>query len=210
MKIAQRPIRQRFSAGPKCYVKTVVLTPSPRSPRAARHGLEPQRGGNYKDTSLNLSWGHMGAGHEAKLLGSWALQQYRVLVGGEPRPSILGYEPLGLLLYGADGFMSAVMMAGKRDKLGAPSLVAAGDAAALRAARECIAYAGRFEVRGDQVHHHVLSSLLPDWVGETLVRTIAWQGDRLTLTPPDELTSSGKTVQRALTWTRALATEEGT
>ena len=90
----------------------------------------------------------------------------------------------------------------------APSLLAADDRAALAAARSCIAYAGRYEVWGDQVHHHVENSLLPDWVGRTLVRTIRWQGDVLTLSPPDEQTRSGKTVQRAITWTRTAAEKQ--
>ena len=141
--------------------------------------------------------------HTARLVGSWQLQRYEVIVGGEPRSSILGARPQGLLLYNRDGFMSAVMMARDRDKLNAPSLLAADDTAALGAARSCIAYAGRYEVVGDQVHHHVENSLLPDWVGQTLVRTIHWQEERLTLRPPDERTPSGKPVQRAITWLRA-------
>jgi hypothetical protein len=143
--------------------------------------------------------------HATRLVGSWQLQRYEVVVGGEPRPSILGARPQGLLLYNPDGYMSAIMIARNRDRVNAPSLLAAGDRAALAAARSCIAYAGCYEVCGDQVHHHVQNSLLPDWVGQTLVRTIQWQGDVLTLSPPDEHTRSGKTVQRAITWSRTAA-----
>lgn len=146
--------------------------------------------------------------HATRLVGSWQLQRYQVVVGGEPRSSILGVRPQGLLLYHPDGYMSAVMAARDRDAVNAPSLLAAGDRAALAAARSCIAYAGRYEVWGDQVHHHVENSLLPDWVGRTLVRTIRWQGDVLTLSPPDEQTRSGKTVQRAITWTRTAAEKQ--
>ena len=145
----------------------------------------------------------MSEAHRSRLLGTWDLQRYEVSVGGEPRPSILGPNPQGLLLYAADGFMSAVMMASDREPLGAPSLLAAEDEGALAAGRSCIAYAGRYQVVGDEVQHHVMSSLLPDWVGQTLVRSIAWEDDRLILTPPDEQTSRGKTVHRALTWARA-------
>ena len=140
---------------------------------------------------------------KSKLLGAWRLENYGVLIDGQRRPSILGQAPVGLLIYHADGYMSAIMMAADRPLLNAASLLAADDAAALTAARSCIAYAGRFDVAGDQVRHHVLHSLLPDWVGQTLVRTIGWQDDHLTLSPPDDRTASGKTVQRTLTWRRA-------
>jgi hypothetical protein len=138
-----------------------------------------------------------------KLLGAWRLKSYDVLIDGQRRPSILGESPVGLLIYHADGFMSATMMAADRPLLNAASLMAADDAAALAAGRSCIAYSGRFDVAGDHVHHHVMQSLLPDWVGQTLVRTIGWQHDNLTLSPPDDHTASGKTVQRVLTWRRA-------
>ena len=147
--------------------------------------------------------------HATRLVGSWQLQRYQVVVGGEQRPSILGARPQGLLLYNPDGYMSAIMVARNRDDVNAPSLLAAGDRVALAAARSCIAYAGRYEVLGEQVHHHVESSLLPDWMGRTLVRTIQWQDDVLTLSPPDEQTRSGKTVQRAITWSRATVENPG-
>ena len=150
----------------------------------------------------------MSESHESRLLGTWQLEVYQVLVGGESRPSILGDRPVGLLSYNASGYMSAIMTARGRQPLGAPSLLAAPDPDALAAARSCISYAGRFQVIGDQVHHHVMHSLLPDWVGQTLARTITWQADRLTLAPPDEATSSGKTVRRAITWSRVTSPAE--
>jgi hypothetical protein len=147
----------------------------------------------------------MSESHETRLLGTWQLEVYQVLVGGESRPSILGERPVGLLAYNPDGYMSAIMAAQGRQPTGAPSLLAAADPDALAAARSLISYAGRFQVIGENVHHHVMHSLLPDWVGQTLVRTISWQADRLTLAPPDDLTSSGKTIQRAITWSRVTS-----
>ena len=145
----------------------------------------------------------MSDAQKAKLLGAWQLQIYGVLIDGEPRPGVLGENPVGLLMYTADGYMSALMMSADRPVLRAPSLAAADDAGALAAARSCIAYSGRFDVIGDQVQHHVMNAVLPDWVGQTLVRSIGWEDGRLILSPPDEWTSSGKRVQRALTWRRA-------
>ena len=105
-------------------------------------------------------------------------------------------------MYADDGFMSALMVATDRAPVDAPSLMATDDGHALAAARSCIAYSGRFEVIGDQVHHHVSQSLLPDWKGQTLVRTISWDGDLLVLSTPVEATPSGKRLVNKLSWSR--------
>jgi len=168
-----------------------------------RDGVELKLSRNYKRQAQIFSGQRLNDSHTARLIGSWRLQRYKVLVGGEPQPSILGPTPQGFLIYADDGCMSAVMMASSREILNAPSLLAADDAGALAAARSCIAYAGRFEVHGDQVQHHVEVSLLPDWVGETLVRSIRWRDGALILVPPNEMSSSGKTIVRELTWVSA-------
>src|SRR5450830_1040813 len=49
-----------------------------------------------------------------------------------------------------------------------------------------VAYAGRFEVRGDEVSHSIFTAVNPNRVGDTQVRHITFAGDDLTLTsPPD-------------------------
>jgi hypothetical protein len=47
---------------------------------------------------------------------------------------------------------------------------------------KAIAYAATWEVRGAEVIHHVTASLPPKWTGTDLVRTYAFDGDRMTLT----------------------------
>jgi hypothetical protein len=53
------------------------------------------------------------------------------------------------------------------------------------AAFEVIAHAGTWTRDGDLVHHQVEVSLIPDWIGTTLVRTIGeWdRGPTLTVQP---------------------------
>jgi hypothetical protein len=49
-----------------------------------------------------------------------------------------------------------------------------------------VAYAGRFEVTGDEVRHSIFTAVNPNRVGDTQVRHITLAGDDLTLTsPPD-------------------------
>ncbi|HSP49106.1 MAG TPA: lipocalin-like domain-containing protein [Pseudolabrys sp.] len=50
-----------------------------------------------------------------------------------------------------------------------------------------VAYAGRFEVTGDQVRHTIFTAVNPNRVGDTQVRHITLSGDDLTLTSlPDK------------------------
>jgi hypothetical protein len=47
-----------------------------------------------------------------------------------------------------------------------------------------VAYAGRYEVDGPRVLHHMDIAFLPDWVGQTNVRVYEFVGDRLILATP--------------------------
>jgi hypothetical protein len=49
-----------------------------------------------------------------------------------------------------------------------------------------VAYAGSYEVKGDEVHHTLFTAINPNRVGNTQVRRVALKGDDLTLAaPPD-------------------------
>lgn len=109
-----------------------------------------------------------------------------------------GPQPLGFITYTADGYMHAILMDAERAPLGVPveelgrrqglrraayllgrlPAVARTANAALRAA----AYSGTWEVRGGEVVHHVLASIIPDWIGTDLIRDYEFDGDILTLT----------------------------
>ena len=109
-----------------------------------------------------------------------------------------GNAPLGRILYGADGAMSAMLGAEDRTPFGArPGEVS--DAVWADAARMFVAYAGTWEREGDVVRHHVAVALIPDWIGTTMERTIgAWDGG---LTLSVEPRTAGGRTQR-LKWAR--------
>ena len=60
-------------------------------------------------------------------------------------------------------------------------LVAEDVAELLEATRSVTCYAGRFEVKGDEVHHHVEMALNPNLVGQTMIRRVQFDGADLTL-----------------------------
>jgi hypothetical protein len=65
-----------------------------------------------------------------------------------------------------------------------------------------LAYFGTYEVEGEQVIHHLDSSLFPNWSGQDQARALGPEGDDLVLrTPPMQL-SDGTTVVNELAWSR--------
>ncbi len=98
-----------------------------------------------------------------------------------------GERVAGMLLYGADGAMAAVV--GRADQ---PALemdllagtVAASDSELAGAFRSAYGFAGTFEVEGETVRHRVLVSTVPNWVGTDQVRPYTIEGEELTLRPP--------------------------
>lgn len=136
------------------------------------------------------------------LLGAWHLESYvsQSDVGvDEP----LGPNPVGIIMYTSDGYMSAQLMRRDRpayDKAatdgGTPGQMAA-------AASGYLCYSGPFTLdeAASVVSHHVEVSLLPNWVGGTQVRHGRLEDGALVLRA--ELTSrSGASTTHVLTWRR--------
>lgn len=140
-----------------------------------------------------------------RLVGAWVLESYEAC---DPDGSVhepFGPDPVGLLVYGADGRMAVQAMDPRRPRWtrGAPEDQRRAERTA--AADGYIAYAGRFELEDGEepvVVHHVETSLVPNWVGRPQRRAVALDGDRLRLTAP-ALDVGGRAGVPVLTWRRA-------
>jgi hypothetical protein len=134
------------------------------------------------------------------LIGAWSLETFVTdEPGGRERPRF-GPNPAGYLIYTADGHMSATLMGAHRAPLPAPDGSSATHTEVTASLANFLSYAGRFEVRGDHVFHHVEVSVFTNLVGTTLERQFALTGDVLTIRtlPPEIWGSSNR-----LTWRRA-------
>ena len=89
------------------------------------------------------------------------------------------------IMYSADGYVGVVSTPAERAKTSAPSgrtdLVGATPEELAAAIRSVTCYAGRFEIKGDEVHHHVEMALNPNLVGQTMIRRVQFDGPNLTL-----------------------------
>lgn len=121
------------------------------------------------------------------VLGAWELVPFvaRDVATGEDRHP-LGTAPRGLILYTADGFMSAQLA--KSDM------------------SEYVAYCGPFSVDDETstLHHDVAMSMMPELLAQPQFRQATLDGALLTLlaTMTDD---QGTTTDSSLVWRRATA-----
>jgi hypothetical protein len=136
------------------------------------------------------------------LVGTWKLvSASSTTAKGERNETPYGPNPAGFLTYTGDGRVSALISYGGRK----PISVGGGSATLLEEQAEAfktfLAYAGRYTVSGDTVSHHVEISSIQSYVGKELVRSVKFQGDRITLiTPPAPMNGKIQTVE--LIWQR--------
>lgn len=138
----------------------------------------------------------------SRLVGTWRLvsMEVREASGGASHP--FGRDAVGYLLYSADGYMSGAIMAAGRPAFAEDGVLGGSAEERAGAAATYISYAGRYEVRGDRVAHHVEVSLFPNWVGGTQERFCGFVGDRLALsTGPMVVAGAERRVH--LVWERA-------
>ena len=134
------------------------------------------------------------------IVGAWSLQSFNVdEPAGKSKPRF-GPDPVGYLIYSADARMSAVLAGTHRPPMTSPSGSAASEQARSESLLNFLAYAGRYEVRGDRVFHHVEVSVFTNLIGTTLERRFTLEGNTLTIrTLPPEIWGSSN----VLVWKRA-------
>jgi hypothetical protein len=134
------------------------------------------------------------------VVGAWSLVSFDVDEGkGVVKPRF-GPNPAGYLIYSADARMAAVLAGTHRPELKSPSATSASEDLRTEALQNFLAYAGRYEVRGDRVFHHVEVSVFTNLVGTTLERQFNLVGDTLTIrTLPPEIWGNSN----LLVWKRA-------
>jgi hypothetical protein len=95
-----------------------------------------------------------------------------------------GLRPQGYIFYSPQGCMSATLMRGDRVPFAAGDILAASDAERIEAFSSSSAYAGRYELIGGQIVHHLEVTTFPNWTGTDQVRDFEVSATELTLYPP--------------------------
>jgi hypothetical protein len=144
----------------------------------------------------------MGSEHTVEeLVGTWKLVSASTTSStGERSETPYGPSPTGLLTYTADGRVIAMISHAGRKSL---STLAKPEEQA-EAFKTFLGYAGRYRLSGDEVIHSVEISSIENYVGQDLIRSVKFQGDRIILvTPPTPV--KGKIQVFELIWQRVPA-----
>ncbi|GAA3825504.1 lipocalin-like domain-containing protein [Streptomyces chiangmaiensis] len=203
-------IEPEFAFGGRAEVDRAVrladegAAPPAATPWKSRICEHTEEGNTLMTTSYRTDAGSERAAAEAvreRLLGAWTLVSYTA-TGTDGRViHPLGPTPHGLIVYTAEGYMSAQLSRRDRPATGSERLEDTPPEALARAAVTYIAYGGPFEVVDPTtVRHHVTTSLFPDWVGRPQVRRVTFDDAllKLGLVAPVHMWGADRTAE--LTW----------
>lgn len=138
------------------------------------------------------------------LIGAWTIEAWRTVYADGRVSMPLGKKPVGLLLYSADGRMSASIMAKGRKRFTAANPRDARASERAQAFDGYMGYAGRWRLVKSRIEHVVTVALNPSLVGTRQWREATLTGDRLLLFA-EERTPAGSRRHEVL-WRRARPT----
>jgi hypothetical protein len=124
---------------------------------------------------------------EDLLVGTWrvlAMEHYTD-DGEVGRP--FGGSPEGIIVYTAERYMTALLMRPGRPPFVAGDVLGGTEAERAAAFLTANAFAGRWEVQGEEVVHHLEVTTFPNWVGTDQRRRFEVTESELTLYPPSML-----------------------
>lgn len=135
------------------------------------------------------------------LLGAWTLERWRTVYEDSRVSMPLGSKPSGLLLYNAEGRMSASIMAAGRKRFTVANPREARASERAQAFDGYVGYAGRWRILRGRIEHVVTVALNPSLIGSRQWREAILSGDRLLLFA-EERTRFG-TRRHEVLWRRA-------
>jgi len=135
------------------------------------------------------------------LVGAWRLVYWENRAADGQVTYPMGNDPVGYVIYAADGRFSVTISRRGRTGFAASDLLAGTIQEKAQAVEGFVAYAGRYTFHGDRVTHHVELSLFPNWIGSDQERWVELAEDRLTLSASPLLLAGKQQVPR-LVWER--------
>jgi len=131
--------------------------------------------------------------------GAWRLQSFDERVADGTFKPRFGPNPVGYLIYTASGRVSATLSGIHRRPFASGSTPSAA-ANCNESVHDFLAYAGKYEIEGSTVFHHIETSVFTNLVGVTLKRGFHLRGDTFEIrTLPPYLWGS----QSVLVWRRS-------
>lgn len=136
------------------------------------------------------------------LKGTWQLVAWRRIAADGTISYPLGADARGQLIYTSNGTMAVQIAAATRPTIPTEDPLGGDPDARASAYSTYLAYFGTYEIEGEQVIHHLDSSLFPNWSGQDQARALGPEGDDLVLRTPPMRLADGTTVVNELAWSR--------
>lgn len=155
---------------------------------------------------LILNHTHMKTNLFNQLIGSWMLMDLiEVPEDGGKITRPMGNKPKGLIIYSADGYMSAQIMNPDRKNFVKEHFTGASPEEYAQEGSTYLAYSGPFEVDEKEMilRHSMYVSLFPNWTGKTQNRIVRVQDGILHLESGKAFVSNGRKVIHKLIWKKA-------
>ncbi len=141
-----------------------------------------------------------------QLIGTWKLISYAVKpVDGSETVYPMGENPIGIIMYTPDGYMSAQLMRPHRRSFASGDWRDGTIEEYQEEASTYLAYSGPFQIGEEKgtLTHSMFVSLFPNWTGQSQPRLVKIEGDILHLSTESPIKSAGKTAMVYLQWKRA-------
>ena len=138
-----------------------------------------------------------------QFVGTWRLLSWTITDGDGKVSEPMGPTPWGLLIYSADGYMTAMLGAqpATRPRFAGSDPLGGSPEETHRAMSTVHSYCGAWKIDGETVVHTVEGALWPNMVGTRQVRHYRFEDGKVVLkTPP--LTRKGTSGIAELTWRR--------
>lgn len=138
------------------------------------------------------------------LVGAWQLERWTIDYPGTDRVTQpFGPHPQGLLVYTANGYMSAALQRPDRPRLSSADVHAVSDAEKAAAFDGYLHYAGHWHIEDGNVVHAVVLAMNPNLIGTNQVRSVTLDGDAMVLGAEEALESRGQVRRHRIHWRRA-------
>lgn len=118
------------------------------------------------------------------IVGTWRLVAQYFTTPNNEKVYPLGADATGFIMYTHDGYMSAQLMAQNRPSYASKDLFIGTQEEMAAAAKGYLAYSGRYQVDDEksQLIHHMEVSMNPTWLGQSQIRNIRFEGNRMYIT----------------------------
>lgn len=137
------------------------------------------------------------------LVGAWKLVRWEISYS-DARPDSLpfGDDAQGTIMYTPNGYMNAVLHQARRGPVSTQYVREAPAEEKAALFDGFMTYGGPYELKGDDVVHHVEHALNPDLVGTSQLRHVAFDGDDLILTGEEAVDAAGLSRFHKVRWRR--------